>query len=56
MKALSHADAFEVLCLQAADDGRGDVLFGDSLPRARKALRPFMVGEKFPSVQGVVHT
>ena len=50
MKALSHADAFEVLCLQAADDGRGDVLFGDSLPRARKALRPFMVGEKFPSV------
>ena len=50
MKALSHADAFEVLCLQAADDGRGDVLFGDSLPRARKALRPFMVGERFPSV------
>lgn len=50
MKPLSHADAFEVLCLQAADEGRGEVLFGDGLNRARKLLRPFMVGEKFPSV------
>lgn len=47
---LSHADAFEVLCLQAADEGRGEVLFGDSLARARKEARPFMVGEEFPSV------
>lgn len=46
----SHADAFEVLCLQAADSGRGEVLFGPSLARARKLGRPFMVGEKFPSV------
>ena len=50
MKAPSYADSYEVLCLQAADAGRGPVLFGDSLGRARKALRPFMVGEKFPSV------
>ena len=50
MMPLSHADAFEVLCLQAADNGRGDILFGESLPRARSAVRPFMLGEKFPSV------
>lgn len=46
----SDADSFEVLCLQAADAGRGAVLFGDSLARARKAARPFMVGNEFPSV------
>ena len=46
----SHQDAFEVLCLQASDDGRGDVLFGECLDRARKAGRPFMVGESFPDV------
>lgn len=36
--------------LQAADEGRGPVLFGESLDRAREAVVPFMVGEKFPSV------
>lgn len=46
----SHPDAFEVLCLQAADNGRGEALFGSSLARARKAARPFMVGNSFPSV------
>ena len=50
MRAPTHADAFEVLCLQAADNGRGDVLFGECLGRARTAARPFMVGEEFPSV------
>ncbi len=50
MKVPSFADAFEVLCLQAADDGRGDILFGDSVSRVRSLLRPFMVGEKFPDV------
>ena len=50
MKPPSYADAFEVLCLQAADDGRGDVLFGDCLSRARKVMRPFMIGKEFPSV------
>ena len=48
--APSQPDSFEVLCLQAADEGRGDVLFGESLDRARKAARPFMIGEEFPSV------
>lgn len=46
----SHPDAFEAMCLQAADCGRGEILFGECLPRARTALRPFMVGEGFPSV------
>ena len=46
----SYADSFEVLCLQAASDGRGPVLFGDSLARARTAVRPFVVGKEFPSV------
>ena len=46
----SYADSFEVLCLQAASDGRGPVLFGDSLARVRTAVRPFVVGEEFPSV------
>ena len=50
MKVPSYPDSFEVLCLQAADDGRGDVLFGESLARARKVARPFMIGEEFPSV------
>lgn len=50
MKMLSHADAFQVLCLQAADDGRGEVLFGESLQRARAFALPFLISETFPSV------
>lgn len=50
MNMPSHADAFEVLCLQAADYGRGQELFGESFVRACRLARPFMVGEKFPSV------
>ena len=50
MREPSFADAFEVLCLQAADQGRGPLLFGDSLSCARAVARPFMVGKEFPSV------
>ena len=50
MKCPSFADSFDVLCLQAGDDGRADVLFGESVVRARCAMHPFMVGSKFPSV------
>ena len=50
MTAISHTDAYQVLLLQAADEGRGPVLFGESLGRARAAAQPFMVGETFPSV------
>ena len=48
MKTLTHADAFQVLLLQAADEGRGPVLFGESQARAREAVLPFLVGEEFP--------
>ena len=50
MKAPSYADSLEVLILQASDKGRGPILFGDSVARARKLARPFMIGEEFPDV------
>ena len=50
MKAPSHSNAFQVLLLQAADEGRGAVLFGDSLGRARDVVPSFLVGEDFPAV------
>lgn len=46
----SYSDSFQVLLLQAADEGRGPMLFGDSLDRARNAVAPFLVGEKFPDI------
>ena len=50
MREPSFADALRVLLLQAADEGRGAVLFGDSLERASREIEAFMVGETFPSV------
>ncbi len=50
MNIPSHALALQTLMLQAADEVRGSVLFGESLDRAREAVVPFMVGEKFPCV------
>ena len=50
MRIPSYPDAFEVLCLQAGDNGRADILFGACLERARKIARPFIVGDDFPSV------
>ena len=50
MLALSYELSFEVLCLQAADQGRGEVLFGDSYHRAVQETKPFLVGKEFPSV------
>ena len=50
MKVISQSDAFQVLLLQAADDGRGPVLFGESMQRARECALPFIVGKSFPSV------
>lgn len=49
MRVPSNADAFEVLCLQAADEGRGAVLFGECLARAREVVRPFIPEGDFPS-------
>ena len=46
----NNAFAFDVLCLQAADEGRGEVLFGDCLERVRKEAPPFILDGGFPSV------
>ena len=45
MKALSHSDAYQVLLLQAADEGRGSMLFGESVERAHP-----LVGDPFLDV------
>ena len=50
MKQLTHEDGYQVLLLQAADDGRGPILFGDSVERARTEALPFLLGEEFPDV------
>ncbi len=50
MQVPSHSDAFEVLCLQLADEGRGEALLGDSYARAREAARPFFSCKEFPDV------
>ena len=50
MRIPTHGDAFQVLLLQAADEGRGADLFGDSLARARESVPSFMVGREFPDV------
>ena len=50
MKALSNADAFQVLLLQAADKGRGTRLFGESQVQARDLVPPFLIGGCFPDV------
>ena len=50
MRAPSHGDSYQVLVLQAADEGRGPILFGESLARARAAVLPFLIGSEFPSV------
>lgn len=41
---------YQVLLLQAADEGRAEALFGNSLLRARAAVPPFLVGKPFPDV------
>ena len=50
MREPSFSDALQVLLLQAADEGRGDVLFGESFSRLANEVGPFMIGEEFPSV------
>ena len=50
MKVPSYADSFQVLLLQASDDGRGPVLFGDDCARARDTVPPFLIGAEFPDV------
>ncbi len=46
----THEQAYQVLLLQAADEERGPVLFGESQARARTLALPFIIGEEFPDV------
>lgn len=50
MRVPSHADAFEVLCLRMADEGRDEALLGGCASRVRQVVRPYMIGERFPSI------
>ena len=50
MREPTYGQAFQVLLLQAADEGRAGALFGESLARARDAVPPFLVGKEFPGV------
>ena len=50
MKEPSIRETFEILCLQAGDEGREAILFGDSISRVRKAVPPFLIGRKFPEL------
>jgi hypothetical protein len=50
MKTPSNALACRTLFLQAADNGRGPVLFGDNGDRACKAVLPFLEGVPFPEI------
>ncbi len=50
MKIPSCRDAYQALLLQAADHGRGERLFGDSLGRLREILPDFLPEEAFPDV------
>ena len=38
MKEPSIRETFEILCLQAGDEGREAILFGDSISRVWKAV------------------
>ena len=46
----AHTQAFEVLLLQAMNDGRSTALFGGAADRVRDAVPPFLIGEKFPEI------
>lgn len=50
MGNLTFETCFQVLLLQAANEGRAETLFGDSFQRARGAVPPFLVGKTFPDV------
>lgn len=50
MKVPTHAEAFQALLMLAAEDGRGNALFGNSLEHAMEEVPPFLVGEAFPNV------
>ncbi|MBR2834759.1 MAG: hypothetical protein IKE43_03470 [Coriobacteriales bacterium] len=50
MRVPTHTDSFRMLLLQAADEGRGAALFGESQARANELVPPFLVSQNFPDV------
>ena len=50
MRIPTFSQTYQVLLLQAGDEGRTDALFGDSFQRAREGVLPFLVGDTFPSI------
>ena len=50
MKIPSNELVCRTLFLQAADSGRGPVLFGNSKDRACEAILPFLEGVPFPEM------
>ena len=50
MKIPSNSLCCRTLFLQAADEGRGPVLFGENWERSREAVIPFVEGVPFPDV------
>ena len=49
-KELTFNEAMQIILLHAAEDGRGKILFGDSLERVERILPPFLSGDVFPHV------
>lgn len=50
LPTLSVEDAFDMLCIRAGEGGRDEKLFGGCIPRARQLFRPFVIGNRFPTV------
>ena len=50
MRALSYADAFQVLLLQLGNEGRDETLLGGCAEHAKEACIPFLVGKEFPDL------
>lgn len=48
MKEPTFKEAFEMLCRHAGENGREEVLFGDSLPRVKEYVPPYLTGMMFP--------
>lgn len=42
--------AFEMLLSVAGEDGRDNALFGGCIPRARKLIKPFVIGDRLPDI------
>ena len=46
----SLENVLQTLLLMASDDGRGQLLFGESINRAKRLLPDYLVGKRFPTI------